>query len=203
MEWLKALLTKNNVGEEVVTSILEATKDTQYVPKSRLDDEINKKKDLETEIVNRDKQIKDLSKLSNDNEALTKKLADLETSNSDWKNKYDVLQLDTAIKLSITDAHNLETVLKLLPREGLELQEGKVKGLDDVLTKMKTDHAYLFKAEDTNNPNLTGFKPNNPPGKNNSSNTNPWAKESFNLTEQGRIMNENPELANQLMAQAK
>jgi len=33
--------------------------------------------------------------------------------------------------------------------------------------------------------------------------TNPWSKEHFNLTEQGKIMVENPSLAGQLMAQAK
>ena len=32
---------------------------------------------------------------------------------------------------------------------------------------------------------------------------NPWKKETFNLTEQGRIIRENPELAKQMMAQAK
>ncbi len=33
--------------------------------------------------------------------------------------------------------------------------------------------------------------------------TNPWKKDSFNLTEQGRIIRDNPELARQMMAQAK
>jgi hypothetical protein len=33
--------------------------------------------------------------------------------------------------------------------------------------------------------------------------TNPWKKETFNLTEQGRLLRDNPELARQLMAQAK
>lgn len=33
--------------------------------------------------------------------------------------------------------------------------------------------------------------------------TNPWKKDTFNLTEQGRIIRENPELARQLQAQAK
>lgn len=32
---------------------------------------------------------------------------------------------------------------------------------------------------------------------------NPWKKETFNLTEQGRLLRDNPELAKQLMAQAK
>lgn len=33
--------------------------------------------------------------------------------------------------------------------------------------------------------------------------TNPWKKDTFNLTEQGRLLRDNPELARQLMAQAK
>ena len=33
--------------------------------------------------------------------------------------------------------------------------------------------------------------------------TNPWKKETFNLTEQGRLLRENPELARQMMAQAR
>ena len=32
---------------------------------------------------------------------------------------------------------------------------------------------------------------------------NPWKKDTFNLTEQGRIIRDNPELARQMMAQAK
>lgn len=33
--------------------------------------------------------------------------------------------------------------------------------------------------------------------------TNPWKKDTFNLTEQGRLLRENPELAKQMMAQAR
>jgi hypothetical protein len=41
-----------------------------------------------------------------------------------------------------------------------------------------------------------------PPKNNDSTTKNPWSKEHFNLTEQGRIITENPLLASQLMAQA-
>lgn len=42
------------------------------------------------------------------------------------------------------------------------------------------------------------------PPKGDSSNVNnPWSKEHFNLTEQGKIMRENPSLATQLMSQAQ
>lgn len=43
----------------------------------------------------------------------------------------------------------------------------------------------------------------NPGGGGGSGQINPWKKETFNLTEQGRLLRENPELAKQLMAQAK
>lgn len=43
-----------------------------------------------------------------------------------------------------------------------------------------------------------------PPNNNNNFNSkNPWKKETFNLTEQANILKENPELAKQLIAQAK
>ena len=45
-----------------------------------------------------------------------------------------------------------------------------------------------------------------PPKSNASSNSgvkNPFSKEHFNLTEQGKLLNENPELYKQLKAQAK
>lgn len=43
----------------------------------------------------------------------------------------------------------------------------------------------------------------NPGGGGGPGQINPWKKETFNLTEQGRLLRDNPELARQLMAQAK
>jgi hypothetical protein len=48
----------------------------------------------------------------------------------------------------------------------------------------------------------SGRSPNNTGG-GGPGQTNPWKKETFNLTEQGRLLRDNPELARQLMAQAK
>ncbi len=41
-----------------------------------------------------------------------------------------------------------------------------------------------------------------PPSNRNKDTKNPWSKQHFNLTEQGRILRENPELAKKLKAQA-
>lgn len=161
MKFLQELLEKHGVSAETVTNILE-DKSYEFIPKHRLDQEIDKRKGLETEIANRDKQIKDLSKYAKDNEDLTKKLTDLETTNTEWSTKYDALQLDTAIKLSITDAHNVDTVMKLLPREGLALKEGKVEGLETALQGFKEQHGYLFKEvqQQQQTPGLKGKTPN-------------------------------------------
>lgn len=43
----------------------------------------------------------------------------------------------------------------------------------------------------------------NPGGGGGSGQINPWKKDTFNLTEQGRLLRENPELAKQMMAQAR
>lgn len=43
----------------------------------------------------------------------------------------------------------------------------------------------------------------NPGGGGGTGQINPWKKDTFNLTEQGRLLRENPELAKQMMAQAR
>ena len=70
-------------------------------------------------------------------------------------------------------------------------------GIDEQLTALKEQYKDLFKPDlkGQGNPNNIG---GTPPGV-----KNPWSKEHFNLTEQGRILRENPELAAQLQAAAK
>ena len=66
--------------------------------------------------------------------------------------------------------------------------------IDDTLKPLKESSPHLFKAEQPG-----GYKPNgggNPPA------ANPWKKDSFNLTEQGRIFKENPTQAKELAAAA-
>ena len=64
---------------------------------------------------------------------------------------------------------------------------------------LKESDSYLFGEE----PKLKGRTPNTDGTPVEHNGPNPWAKETLNLTEQGRILREDPELAKKLQAQAK
>ena len=57
--------------------------------------------------------------------------------------------------------------------------------------------------EENNQPQFKGISPAEGRDQSPGGIKNPWSKEHFNLTEQGRILRENPDLAKQLQAQAK
>lgn len=65
------------------------------------------------------------------------------------------------------------------------------------------DTAFKKAVEDAVNDRLKSNSPSSGSGNSGDKVNNPWKKETFNLTEQGRIMKENPEQAKILMAQAK
>ena len=74
-------------------------------------------------------------------------------------------------------------------------KDGAPIGLEDVLKPMREASPHLFKAAG----GAGGYKPaggGNPPA------SNPFAKETFNLTEQGRLFKQNPEQARQMAAAA-
>lgn len=197
---MKELLEKLSKGETTVEEVLKAIDeaDKEKVPRSRLNDKNEEIKDLKAEIKNRDDQITNLQKAVKGNEDLENKLKDLEKTNGEWETKYKQTQIDTSIKLAAKDAKDPADVLAFIKREGLELSEdGTVKGLEEALKGLKESKPYLFEEV-----GLRGRKPNddNTPPANNVK--NPWSKEHFNLTQQAKILTEDPELAKQLKAQA-
>ena len=95
-------------------------------------------------------------------------------------------------------AKNPKAVKALLDKEKLKLDGETLLGLEDQLKTLRESDAYLF-GED----NLSGKKPGDGnPLLPDDVKKNPWSKDHFNLTEQGRIMKKDPELAKRLQAQA-
>lgn len=73
-------------------------------------------------------------------------------------------------------------------------KDGSPIGIEETVKPLKESSPHLFKAEAGG-----GYKPNgggNPPA------VNPFAKDTYNLTEQGRLLKENPTQAKQLAASA-
>ena len=183
-------------------NIVKKFLDESYVPKSRYDNVEEEKKTLQATISERDKQLVELKKNAGDNEDLKKQIRDLQDANKAAKTEYDEkmkdMRLSTAIQIAIAaDAQDVGIVSGLFDKSKLILgDDGKVTGLDEQLTALKKDKPFLFK---DGKPKGKGYEPNGGGGP---LDKNPFAKETFNLTEQGKILRENPEQARALAAAA-
>lgn len=204
-------LIKLGLTEELAQKVADAFAEylKGFIPKSRFDEVNEAKKKLEQDIKTRDEQLEALKKI--DAEGLQAEIERLQKENKATKEKYEAelrqLRINNAVERALiaSGAKNIKATKALLDLESLELDEdGNVKGLDEQIKQLQEneDSKFLFNIQSSNKQQFKGFKPGEssdgtPVGK------NPWSKEHFNLTEQGKILRENPELARQLQAAAK
>lgn len=154
--------------------------------------------DVKKQLKEANSTITDLKKSNADNEALQAKVKEYEdtikTQKADYEAKVRNLTLDSAIEkaLSNAGAKHIDLLSTKIDREKLKIEtDGKVTGLDEQISAYKESYKDLF------TPKIEGRDPNNNGGGKPPIN-NPWSKEHFNLTQQAKILRENPELANQL-----
>ncbi len=116
------------------------------------------------------------------------KLADLGSGQYVDKGKYDT---------AVAEKENLAGQIKTLNTTIGVDKEGKPIGVEEVVKPYKDDAAmaHLFKQEQQK-------PPYNPKDGGAGGVTNPFAKDTFNLTEQGRMLKENPAQAKELAAAA-
>lgn len=153
---------------------------------------------------------KERSKAEADVEKAKTEAEKLAKMNADQKAEYERQQREA--KLTEREAEITKRELRASALETLA-EKGLPKGLADILNYTDADStkesldavetAFRAAVEAGVNERLKG----NPPGGGGSSKgggqVNPWKQETFNLTEQGRILRENPELAAQLKVAAK
>lgn len=199
-ELVKTLGVPDDKAQDAENKV-KAYLDGDYVTKARFNEVNESKKNLSGQIAERDKQLTELKKSAGANDELKKQIEALQKANKDQKAAFDeqtrTLRMDTAIKLAIADsAQDADIVSGLIDKNKLILgEDGKVTGLTEQVEALKKDKAFLFK---TSNPSPQ-YHPNgggNPPA------ANPFKKETFNLTEQGRLLRSNPEQARAMAAEA-
>lgn len=189
--------------EEQATKAAEASAEELkgFIPKGRFDEVNDTKKELEQQIKDRDKQLKDLQEKAKGNEDLEKIINTLQEANKASKEQYESkikeMTINSAIQAKLTDTKYPDLLSGKFDKTKLSIaSDGTVVGIDEQLTTIKEQYKDLFV------PKVTGREPNNrnitPTG-----GKNPWSKEHFNLTEQGKLLRENPELAAQLKAAAQ
>lgn len=204
MEWLEELLKNATVtdGKLDVAAVMAAARKEfpkHAVPKADFNTVSEAKKKLEDDIKERDKQLESLKKENGDAQSLQEKIKELQEQNREAQKKYDAdikeIKLTNAIKIALAGkVHDEEIVAGLIDRDKLILgEDSKVTGLEEQLKVLKEGKAFLFKGEG---------KPYSPAQGDGSRDTNPFAKETYNLTKQGELFRENPEQARAMAAAA-
>lgn len=157
---------------------------------------------LKEQIKTNEATIETLKKANKDNETLQQTIKDHETTIQTLKTTYEgkikEMKIEAAIQAKLTDVKHPDLLIGKFDKTKLSLSEdgSQVFGIDEQLAVLKEQYKDLFSV------GVKGNQPYNkdktPPGV-----KNPWSKEHFNLTEQGRLLRENPDLAKQFMASAK
>lgn len=144
--------------------------------------------------------INDLKKSNGDNESLQTKVGEYETKVKEYEKQIKDMQFNYALDGALKGANvrNTRAIKALLNLENVKLDGENLIGLKDQLDSLKESDSYLFLEEQQTK--FSGIKPTD--GSKPPQGYNPWKKDSFNLTDQGKIFKENPEQAKQLMTQA-
>lgn len=218
-ELMKQVQEKLDKAEGNVKLLLN---DGNYLPRERLNEKTEKITLLEgqleeskKQLTERDNQLEQLKNDSQASEQLKVRITELETQNrktaeeyedkikqqdEEFQIKLEKQKFDSALELALRDgkAKNPKAVKALLDTEKIKLDGENLLGFEDQLKVLRESDPYLF-GED----NISGKKPGEgnplPPD---DIKKNPWSREHFNLTEQGKILRKDPELAKRLQSQA-
>jgi hypothetical protein len=204
MDWLKELLKKAGIPEEKLDSMItDINKELPkyFIPKDKYNEAAEAKKKLEADLAARDQQLEQLKQAAGNSEELKKQIEALQAENKKadeaWQTKLAQMQLDFALERALTaaKAKNAKAVKALLDMEKVKLDGDKLLGLDDQLKELQKSDAYLF-----GDSGKVGSG-TNPPGAG-TGEVNPWRKDSWNLTMQGKILREDPAKATRMKAEA-
>lgn len=169
-----------------------------YVSKAKYDELSMEKESLNEKVKTMTGTIAQLKKDSEGNEELQKTITTLQTDLKNLQKTHEDKLKEISLKEQLAKAGVLDPEYMIYKAGGLEKfvfdKEGKPVGVDDVLKPYKENKAmsHLFRKENNYDPRRGGGAPQ----------VNPFAKKTLNLTEQGRLLNEDPALAKELAAEA-
>lgn len=199
MDWLrelleKAVITDGKLDVEKLMTDVQKTFPLHAVPKNVF----NEKNDA---LKTAEKTIADLKKANGDNAELQKKIGDYEAEITKLKKSAADTEKTYALKEQLSKQGVLDPDYLIYKQGGLEKfnfdKAGKPIGIEETLKPYKEDKtmAHLFKQEPAK-------PPYEPHGGGGGGTTNPFAKETYNMTEQGKLLRSNPEQARALAAAA-
>ena len=148
----KQKLLDLGLTEEQADKVLAENK-TQlegYIPKARFNEVNDTKKKLESDIAERDKQLKTLKESAGDNETLKNDIIKLQNDNATAKATYEKeiagMKLNGAIEtaLGTHKAKNITAVKALLDTSKISLDNENLLGFEEQITALKEAEATKF-----------------------------------------------------------
>lgn len=135
------------LGEKGLTAIFDSKESPEYIQKSKLDEVVMQRDQLNGQLGELNGQFETLKKSAKGNEELTNTINELQTKNTEWEGKYKNTLLESAIKMSAvkSKAKDPSDVLAFIDRSKLEIgEDGSIKGLDEQIGTLVQSKAYLF-----------------------------------------------------------
>ena len=157
---------------------------------NKANEEIESYKDMDIEGIKRSAE-EWKTKYETDTQALNDRLN---------KQEYEYAAKNYLSKYKFSSDLVKKAVLSEFNSKGFKLENGTFLGADDFMKGLQESDPGAFAIENPT-PNNTGGRGNFPRRDINNT-VNPFSKENFNLTEQGRMFRENPDLARQLAQEA-
>lgn len=188
----KAVITDGKLDVEGTMKLINAEIPKHLVPKGDYNTKVEELKTANGTIATLKKDNADNETLQSTIKTHEKTISDLQKAQDNLKKTYSLR--DAISKTGCTDPDYL-----IYKQGGLEKftfdKDGEPVGVEDVVKGYKESNPLLFP---------TGRKEQgySPAGGSGSAGSNPFAKETFNLTEQGKLFRENPEQARALAAAA-
>lgn len=189
----KEELVAKGLSEEQAQAVMDIWNETikGFVPKERFDEVNGKLKEANTTIDTLKKSNADNGELQRQVKEYKEKVTILEATAANTRKEY-------ALKDKLKEAGVVDADYIIYKQGGIDKftfdKEGNPVGIDNVVKPLKESSPHLFKTEPG-----ADYKPaggGTPPSK------NPFAKDSFNLTEQGKLLRENPAQAKALASAA-
>lgn len=155
-----------------------------------------------TELNKANELIAELKKSAGKDDETQQKIATYETEIADLKKEKAELKTENALKFALMAAGAVDVdylVFKAKEKGEIKLTEdGKIKGEDDLITGLKTQHPAMFQVSNGNQQNNRKILENNLP---NGDNDKTVTKEQFlkmGFNERMKLKEENPDLFKQL-----
>lgn len=191
----KGIIDKYNSENKDKAIKLADLSSGEYVSKAKFDALEGEKKNAEEQLETANSTIETLKKNNEDNEELQNKISGYETTISSLKTEAANLKKTYALKEQLSKEGVTDPDYIIYKQGGIDKftfnDEGKPVGVSDIVKSYKKDTSmsHLFQQTHQNY---------NPAGGDGKETVNPFAKETFNLTKQGKLFKENPEHAKEL-----